>query len=79
MSATVRPVSATEAEREKNANLAKLEGCVRPHSFAYEAPRTAMGGPSVWRCGRCGGTVGGRDRNLYCDGLADGRREASSK
>lgn len=76
MSGLAQPVSATAAEREKNANLAKLEACVRPHVFVREAARTATGGPSLWRCGRCGGTVGGRDRNWYSDGLADGRREA---
>ncbi len=79
MSGLAQPVSASAAEAERNANLARLEGCVRPHAFAYEAARTATGGPSQWRCSRCGGTAGGRDRSWYEQGLADGRREAAGR
>lgn len=79
MSAVSHPVSATDAERERNANLGRLEGCTRPHYFVCEAARTTRAGPSLWRCSRCGGTVSGREQYWYQSGLYDARREAGRR
>ncbi len=79
MSGLAQPVSATGAEADRNANLRRLEGCPRPHIFQHEAARSATGGPSQWRCSRCGGVVGGKEQFWYQSGLFDARREAGGR
>lgn len=79
MSAVRQPVEAMGAEAARNDNLARLEGCIRPHVFLHEAPLTRAAGGSLWRCSRCGGAVSGREKHWYQAGLNDGRRAAAGR
>lgn len=78
MSAAPAVLERRPGEQQAAENLARLDGCQRPHLFALVQ---AGGGKGLraerWRCVLCGGRVTGRDRGWYEAGLSDGRREAS--